>query len=377
MYDIKRFSGHNQPGGCYLMLVPVTGVESVPQERYGVVETAITLTGDGFWVRIDPTRFTQDFSEKWDMDKGARVARATLECMVPKDRVALLHDLYQLGAGRYVVLHHDLNGNTKLIGTKREPAMVRVQLVEHGRGGRSNEPNQYRMRIEVARATMCPFYLQPAPPTQVPGACIPGTILLNWYQVGTVPSGGTVNVPVVDSVGLPTGAWNAELGQWQVNTTCAPAMVQLVDTGGTPIGTPIMLPSGSDTDIVAPDGTVMTTDMSTPVITVKSGGVNNLPQSVVKYKDEADADQVTSPSFTQFDGARLLPADQVPRRALTVNGTAMPHYATLGRLLADTIPDMPVVDETDTPVGGPDGPKWVVPGTAPFDPYYAIAIGHP
>lgn len=377
MYDIERFSGHNQPGGCYLMLVPVSGVESVPQERYGVVETAITLTGDGFWVRIDPTRFTQDFSEKWDMDKGARVARATLECMVPKDRVALLHDLYALGAGRYVVLHHDLNGTTKLIGTKREPAMVRVQLVEHGRGGRANEPNQYRMRIEVARSAMCPFYLQPAPPTQVPGACMPCTVSINFYTVASVISGGAVNIPVVNSLGLPTGSWNAALGQWEVNTTCAPVTVQLVDSESTPIGSPVLLPSGSSQNIAAPDGTVKTTDGSTTVVTVPSGNEEPLPQSAVPYKDAADADQVTPASDTAFASGTLRPSTQVPRRALTVNSVAMPHYATLDRLLDNAIPNIPVVDETDAPVGAADGPKWVVPSSAPFDPYYAIAIGHP
>lgn len=377
MNNIERLREHNQPGGCYLQLVPVTGVASVPYERFGVVEDPIVLANGGAWVRVDPTRFTQDFGEKWELKNGARMATATLECDVPKDRVALLYDLYQLGIGRYLVLHHDLNGTTKLLGTKDEPATVRVYQLDHGRGGRANEGNTYRMRIELARSTMCPFYGEAPPPSQVPGECLPVTVLINGYEVAIVASGGFVNLSVANSNLVPSGGWNVDTSQWVVNTTCAPAMVQLVNSAGWAIGPPVLVPSGSTPNLMAPDGTAMTTDMSTPVITVKSGGVDNLPQSVVKYKDETDADQVTAPSFTQFADARLRPADQVPRRPFTVNTTPVPLYATLGRLLDDSLPDLPVVDEDDNPTGAWEDGKWRVSGASGCDPYYAIAIGHP
>lgn len=165
--NIERPHPANTPGACYLQLIPVTQVSAVPQEVAGAISTAITVISGGAWITIEPTRFTQEFKESWQLRQGAQVAMASLECLVPKDRVELLHDLYTMGFGRHLVLHHDMNGNIKLLGTKKEPAMVRVELLEHGKGLRSGDANQYRMRVDVARSRMCPFYLQD-PPSAVP-----------------------------------------------------------------------------------------------------------------------------------------------------------------------------------------------------------------
>jgi len=168
--DLLRPHPANVPGACYLQLVPIENVATVPAEVRGTIATAITLTGGSQWVTIEPTRFTQAFTESWVQDQGARVARAVLEYVVPKDRVALLDELYELGVGRYLVLHWDMNGTCKLLGTKKEPCMVRVEQLEHGRGVKAGDSNQYKLRIDMTRRRMCPFYLAD-PPEADPTAC--------------------------------------------------------------------------------------------------------------------------------------------------------------------------------------------------------------
>ena len=99
------------------------------------------------------------------------------------------------------------------------------------------------------------------------------------------------------------------------------------------------IPSGDSDVIIAPDGTVYSTDGSVPVMAVKSNGTANLPQSVIKYKDAADADQVTAASNTEYSST-LRPATQVPRRELTRDGAGTGQYVTLANLIANTVPNV-------------------------------------
>jgi hypothetical protein len=114
------------------------------------------------WTTITPTKFTQDFAEEWVLRDGDQFARASLGFRLPKDRVALLDALWQLKPGRYVVLHHDLNGTVRVMGSKDEPATLRVQQVKHGADPR-REGNRYVAMVEVSRRTECPFYLGTPP----------------------------------------------------------------------------------------------------------------------------------------------------------------------------------------------------------------------
>lgn len=428
----------NTPGACKLQFIPVHDIETFPAEIRGTLPTEIVpKTGKAF-TTIIPTRFTQQFREAWVMVNGDQFAQASLAFNLPKDRPELLDGLWKLKTGRYVVLHHDLNGTIRVMGTKDEPAMVRVQQVDHG-GDPRRQGNRYMASVEVSRRTECPFYLATPPVPVEPGVCAPGSLSINTAPIGTVASGGNRNIPVVDVNTLePVGTWNAtdqrhevqvgttcptpcevidtlineggapngnalvsglhtggsgehvpydtvdgktayQLGPWvlqwsnsmdkwyldgpefiEANTTggaqpwdttwpggitvlpagggasaaavldcipeerwdelrgvlCAapqPVTVQLRDSAGANIGPPDVYAPGTSTTKTAPDGTVRTTDGLTTVQSVRSGSPADLPQSVIKYRDAANASQVTAASNTEFASATLRPATEVPR----------------------------------------------------------------
>lgn len=122
--------------------------------------------------------------------------------------------------------------------------------------------------------------------------------------------------------------------------SCSDATVQLKDTSGTDIGGPVSVPSGGSATITAPDGRVRTTDDSTAVANVKSNDVIQLPQSVIKYKDASNADQVTAASNTAYASGTLRPTTQIPRRELTLDGTGTGSYVTAADLIAGTVPNV-------------------------------------
>ncbi len=157
----------NTPGACGLWLVPVDGVAVMPAETNGAipVDTPVVLAAGYQWTEITPTVATQDFSEDWTRENGARKAHASLEWEVAKDRLQLLEPLWSLGRMRCLVQHRDANGATKLMGTKAEPALVVVTEITHGtRPGQGK--NRYLLRASVSRGTKCPVYL----PASVPQA---------------------------------------------------------------------------------------------------------------------------------------------------------------------------------------------------------------
>ena len=194
--------------------------------------------------------------------------------------------------------------------------------------------------------------------------CPNADVTVNNTSFTDVESGSMVDVVVANTDGTKVGSENAVV--WEVpdatavlknsagttlDTELIPsgvsedviapdATVQLKDSAGTNIGTPVAVPSGVSQNITAPDGTVRTTDGLTTVAAVKSNGTADLPQSVVKYKDAANADQVTAASNTEYSGGTLRPATQIPRRELTRDGVGTGSYVTAADLIAGTVPDV-------------------------------------
>lgn len=171
--EITRLRGDtNIAGGCRLQILPVDGVAVMPDEVGGTIPAStpvVPLLGYQ-WSTIVPTRATQVFREDWRTQNGARVSRASLEFVISKDRAELLGPLWDLRRQRSLVLHHDGNGNVKLMGTKTEPAMVTVTELQHGTGPGQGS-NQYLLRATSVRRRMCPFYLADPSVTVIPPGC--------------------------------------------------------------------------------------------------------------------------------------------------------------------------------------------------------------
>lgn len=180
----------NMPGACRLMLVPVEHISVFPAEVNGTLQ-AISLVPDTAWMEITGTKWSQEFVESWNLENGNQVSRATCALELPKDRPALLAGLWALKAQRHVVLHYDMNGTIKVMGSKSQPATVRVVKLEHGNDPR-NSANRYALQVNVVRGSACPFYLATPPTAGVPPACPTlGQLLASstWEEIHSLLSG--------------------------------------------------------------------------------------------------------------------------------------------------------------------------------------------
>jgi hypothetical protein len=129
-----------------------------------------------------------------------------------------------------------------------------------------------------------------------------------------------------------------------------------------PIGSPVAIATGTTVDVTAPHGTVYTTDGDVPVVDVLSGGLANLPQSVIPYVDAAGTSATTPAADTRFNSTDLYRAGAIPRRELKdSNGDGIGIYASLDRLIDDTIPDIP-----DSAITLPNGAEVSLPATQPY-----------
>ncbi|HRD54628.1 MAG TPA: hypothetical protein PKY96_18470, partial [Flavobacteriales bacterium] len=66
-----------------------------------------------------------------------------------------------------------------------------------------------------------------------------------------------------------------------------------------------------------------------------------LPQSVIKYKDAANASQELAASDTLFDGTYLKPTTEIPRRALRNSAGTGYEFVAVEDLVNDTVPTAP------------------------------------
>ena len=101
-----------------------------------------------------------------------------------------------------------------------------------------------------------------------------------------------------------------------------------------------------DNGLLTPEQTIprfqaMTSDGTTVVVRgdIASPDVS-LPQTRISYKDELNDDQVTGPLSTGYSAGSLIPAGQVPRQELTLNGVPTGLFVTLDRLILGTIPNI-------------------------------------
>lgn len=90
------------------------------------------------------------------------------------------------------------------------------------------------------------------------------------------------------------------------------------------------------------DGEVYSTDGGDLVLTVASGGSENLPTSKILYNDATDTQQEVTGFNTNFDAGELWPDIVVPSREIfDTNNDPTGAKVTLADLLNDTVPQVP------------------------------------
>jgi len=120
----------------------------------------------------------------------------------------------------------------------------------------------------------------PQPPAT---SCPSAFITINGVDYGSVISGGTEDIAVVDGSGTPVGSLVS--GNWVVTASCPNATAVLKDSAGTTIST-TSIASGASSNITAPDGSaVLKNTLNTTLSTtsILSNGSSNItaPDSTI------------------------------------------------------------------------------------------------
>lgn len=336
---ILRPQGLNISGQCYLDVVPVTDVVSMPFPVVLNVTGDVVLQEGKNWIRVQLAPPGSRLVENWVLVNGEQVSDLTISGFAAKDELEKLAALWAAKTDRWLVVLTCMDGDKLIAGRPEEGC--RLQMVKRDRGDDGAVLNGYNLEFTNRRLEPVPFYQGALPAYVPPGECAPAAVLINGVEVAIVNSGDEEDIAVTDPDGVPVGEWNEEEDRWEVEATgsCDSAVASLRDTEGTLLDT-IMIPSGGTDNVIAPDGTVRTTDAAATVGAVLSGGTLDLPQSVIKYKDTANADQETFAMDTDFASGTLRPHGQVPRRELTLNGAGTGQYVTLADLLAGSVPNI-------------------------------------
>jgi hypothetical protein len=159
-------------------------------------------------------------------------------------------------------------------------------------------------------------------PTPPASSCPIGLITINGVTYGSVASGGTEDISVVDSFGTPVGSLVS--GNWVVTASCPNATAVLKDSAGTTIST-TSIASGGSSNITAPDGSaVLKNTLNTTLSTtsILSNGSSN----------------ITAPDST-----------------ITINSASFSPYPS------GATSNVLVKDGTGTQVGSKVGSEWIVP----------------
>jgi hypothetical protein len=227
----------------------------------------------------------------------------------------------------------------------------------------------------------------PQPPAT---SCPSAFITINGVDYGSVISGGTEDILVVDGSGNEIGSLVS--GNWVVTSSCPNATAILKDSAGTTIST-TSIASGASSNITAPDGSaVLKNTLNTTLSTtsILSNGSSNItaPDSTAVIKDDSGNVLKTSviPSNVSQDViindssavlkntlATTLSTTSINAES-SANITAPDSTITINSASFSTYPsgatsNILVKDTTGASVGSKVGSDWIVPEGASTGDY--------
>jgi PKD repeat protein len=220
----------------------------------------------------------------------------------------------------------------------------------------------------------------PTPPTS---SCPVAIITINGVAYGSVGSGNTEDIAVVNTLGVPVGSLIS--GNWVVTASGGDATAVLKNSAGTTISTTIIA-SGGTSNITAPDGSaVLKNTLNTTLSTtsILSNGSSNItaPDSTSVLKDTAGttlstttiasgvSTNVTAPDSTAVikdDSGNILKTSVIPSNVsqdVTINDST----AVLKNTLATTLSTTSINAESSANITAPD--STITINSASFSPY--------
>lgn len=190
--------------------------------------------------------------------------------------------------------------------------------------------------------------------------CEDGAVNVNGVLLGSVNSGGALNVSVVDSNNGFVGSNNG--GKWAIGD----ATVQLQDSAANPIGSPVSIPAEGSGTITAPDAVVQLKDSAGNNIgaakNYRSNSSNNLtaPDGSVQLRDSA-ANNIGSPVAVRSNQTGVVLT--APDGTVTIQNSALTTLHTVAvRSNGSTTQAI-----ADSVITLPDGSTEGLPATVALD----------
>jgi hypothetical protein len=217
---IARVNGLNISGACYVDVVAVGDVLSMPAQEMDNISGDIVLKAGKSWSRVELAPPGSRLVDKWVQVQGEQLSDLSIEGFASMDQLALLPNLWNTKNERYLVLFYGLNGDRLVAGRPEEGC--KFQVTERDRGDDQQVVNGYRVSWRLRRVECVPFY-NGTPPEDVP--------------VGECPSIDQL-VPVSSWATIEGALTGVQLAAAQASicpTLCAMVDAAIVEGGGTGI----------------------------------------------------------------------------------------------------------------------------------------------
>jgi hypothetical protein len=189
----------------------------------------------------------------------------------------------------------------------------------------------------------------PTPPTS---SCPVAIITINGVAYGSVGSGNTEDIAVVNTLGVPVGSLVS--GNWVVTASGGDATAVLKNSAGTTLST-TTIPSGTSANITAPDSSAVIKDdsgniLKTSVIPSNVSQDVTINDSTAVLKNTLNTTLSTT-SINAESSANIT----APDSTITINSASFSPYPS------GVTSNILVKDGTGTQVGSKVGSEWIVP----------------
>lgn len=195
----------NAGGAPWFQVVLPADIDTIPDRILDQIGSAITLNSGAVAYNIKATTGTVQWNETPQLVDGRQQYVSVFSFVIPKDRADVLNYAQHLNNRGVVAIVRDANGQSRLMGTKEEPATFR--LATRTLGTPQNGRNEHRYEIVLTSAKPVPFYEVTAHLPAPANVCAAATVQLNGSTVGSIASGLTDSFDVLQS-GSAVGSWN-------------------------------------------------------------------------------------------------------------------------------------------------------------------------
>lgn len=227
--NIDRLENAPNAGGApWFQVVLPADIDTIPDRILDQIGSAITLNSGASAYNIMATTGSVQWNEQPQQVDGRQQYVSVFSFVIPKDRADVLNYAQHLNNRGVVAIVRDANDQSRLMGTKAEPATFRLST--RTLGGTQNGRNEHRYEIVLTSAKPVPFY-EVSTHLPVPSSA-PATVQLNGSTVGQIAAGATDSFDVLQG-GVQAGSWNGSAWVVPLPTLAVVLSESTIDYGNT------------------------------------------------------------------------------------------------------------------------------------------------